>query len=338
MHTPSRLNNYLRFHADAYPSAWKQFEMFRAMRGKGLPVWPAWCYCPLAAAYAIVSGGGSNRVPLGRVQDVGILAALGAWRMGKGIYQFDPSLLTALLDTPLDGNLPTAVIYSLPEWCVYIDLSGASVPWGDDTLSGFFAHLEADATNGRHELRLVLDMADRLVPLPLHLCADTLDECVASALVEAERQAALQGINAHTGIGTHAVTRAVAPLVSVLLYLCTEAADMADHAGKKYKPSKPTYKKIKGCLRMFPAEAPTTWDVGYRIGAKLRAAEAADRITPQGETHASPRAHVRRAHWHSFWKGSKKNTNERTAVARWLPPIPVGLGETVPTIHKIKEE
>ena len=46
-----------------YPQAWQQFDVFRQMRGKdGFDNWPEWCYCPLAAAYAIVSGGGDNRV------------------------------------------------------------------------------------------------------------------------------------------------------------------------------------------------------------------------------------------------------------------------------------
>jgi hypothetical protein len=63
-----------------YPKAWCQADQFRADRGKGtLPTWPSWCYLPMAAWYAIVSGG-KGRLGLDRIGHVGQLAALGSWR------------------------------------------------------------------------------------------------------------------------------------------------------------------------------------------------------------------------------------------------------------------
>jgi hypothetical protein len=64
-----------------YPKAWCQADQFRADRGKGtLPTWPSWCYLPMAAWYAIVSGG-KGRLGLDRIGHVGQLAALGSWRV-----------------------------------------------------------------------------------------------------------------------------------------------------------------------------------------------------------------------------------------------------------------
>jgi hypothetical protein len=41
-----------------YPRAWRLLDDFRARAGRdGLPEWPAWCYVPLAGAYAAVLGG-----------------------------------------------------------------------------------------------------------------------------------------------------------------------------------------------------------------------------------------------------------------------------------------
>jgi len=98
-----------------YPKAYRQADQFRADRGKGtLPAWPSWCYLPMAAWYAIVSEG---KGPLGfdRIGDVGRLAALGSWRVTQGIYRFDQDLYEAVRDTPLEGNLPAAILYRLPE-------------------------------------------------------------------------------------------------------------------------------------------------------------------------------------------------------------------------------
>jgi hypothetical protein len=75
--------------------------------------------------------------------------------------------------------------------------------------------------------------------------------------------------------------------------------------------------------RIPAASLPTKWDVGVRMGAAIRAAEAKERSEPQGGTHASPRAHVRRAHWYTFTRGAGRA--ER--FVKWLPPIPVNVGD-----------
>jgi hypothetical protein len=46
-----------------HPGAWRKYDSFRQDLGRdGFPGWPEWCYCPLAGAYAIVSGGGDARI------------------------------------------------------------------------------------------------------------------------------------------------------------------------------------------------------------------------------------------------------------------------------------
>jgi hypothetical protein len=130
-----------------YPNAWRQAEKFRADRGRaGLSAWPSWCYLPMAAWYAIVSEG---KGPLGLelVGDVGRLAAVGTWRVTQGVYRFDQDLYEAVRSTPLEGDLPAAILYRLPEWCVYIETTGMQ----GGRLHGFFAHLEWDANTGRRD-------------------------------------------------------------------------------------------------------------------------------------------------------------------------------------------
>ena len=103
-----------------YPNAWKQVDAFREMKGEDLPDWPDWCFLPVSGSYAIVSGGGDNRVPIERSNHIGAIAALAAWRVTQGIYRFDGELYRSLVDTPIT-TLPTDVLYQLPEWCVYIE-------------------------------------------------------------------------------------------------------------------------------------------------------------------------------------------------------------------------
>ena len=85
-----------------YPTAWKIYDELRQDRGKdGLPDWPEWCYCPMAAAYAIVGNGDSLDGDHASIASVQALSALASWRVGQGIYRFDPTIAQAIIDSPI---------------------------------------------------------------------------------------------------------------------------------------------------------------------------------------------------------------------------------------------
>lgn len=109
--------------------------------------------------------------------------------------------------------------------------------------------------------------------------------------------------------------RSLAPLVSVTLYICDQAGEIRDGTRR---PGNPQPKRRKSGLRMLPPVRPSTWDVGVRLGAALRAAYAHEGSESEA-TGRSMRPHIRRAHWHRYRVGPGR-TGER---ARWLPPIAV---------------
>lgn len=319
--------------SDLYPSAWKQIDVFREGRGKDLPMWPDWCFAPLAAWYSIVCAENNrSALDLQLVGDVGRLAALGSWRVTQGIYRFDPALYEAIIATPVDGNLPCDVLYRLPEWCVYIETP--NLQWADGQLYGMFAHLEWDANTQRHELRLLLDSESALLPLPLHLGEWTLSEAVERMEREARTQGMLRGVPGDS-IPALELAPALQPLISLLLYLCSANAEIGD--GSRV-PKFPESKRTKNGLRLFPADKPTTWDVGVRIGAALRRAYHESETSSAG-TQNSPRPHIRRAHWHGYWQGPKNTPSERKLSLKWLPPIAVNVTDDdslVPTVRPLK--
>jgi hypothetical protein len=311
-----------------YPGAWKQYDVFRQGRGStGFPGWPDWCFCPLAGAYAIVSGGGDNRIPTQHIGEVARLGALAAWRVSQGIYRFDDDLRASLLATSLSGDLPCEVLYRLPEWCVYIETPGRS--WDGVALYGFFAHLESDANNGREELRLLLDHDDELIPVPIHLGSWPLTEAIARALDLSKTHAVSIGETIPAGVKVE-IEQVISPLISLLLYLCADEAEIGTGDDRPKMP-KPT--KTKQGQRLFPPDSPKTWEVGVRIGAALRRAQA-QAGAPSGEvgTHARPRAHIRRAHWHTYRVGAGRSDRR----LKWLPPIPINVfdAELLPAVIK----
>jgi hypothetical protein len=284
--------------------------------------WPSYVYAPMAAAYAIVSGHPDARVAPENLHLISTLNAAATWRLTKGVYRFDPSLRAAILATPLDRALPTELFERLPEWCVWVDLEDDPIDIGGELVAGYYVHLEWDGNTRATELRLLVDSRrdGRSEPLPItyHLVpGGTLADCADEAMLQARATMVERGATDIEARGV--LSRAPAallrfePLVSLALYLCSQQPDLTV-AGKESRPPKRTWRDAKG------AQQVTTWDVGARLGAALRWAQARGEGESEGGEHAAPRAHVRRAHWHTYWVGSEAAKTRRREL-RWLAPI-----------------
>ncbi|MBE0437686.1 MAG: hypothetical protein IBX56_18020 [Methylomicrobium sp.] len=316
-----------------YPEAWKQVEIFRRDRGEDLPDWPEWCFMPMAAWYSIASAQHkTDRLPLNLIADVAQLAALGSWRYSQGVYRFDPDTFVALSDTIVKGEIPSDVLLRLPEWCVYVEMP-EDYRWFDERLFGFWAHLEQDANTHRNELRFLLDTEAGLQPHILHIGPWTITEAVDRWFSEAKRQAGQANISmpesSEIGGSIEKIAESINPLVSLVLYLCSEEPEIIDPKVPEEKPHYPRPKKVKGDWRLFPPDKPKMWTVGEKTGAQLRHAY---------ETEPSGRAvkpHLRRAHWHGYWRGPK--TGERQFRYKWLSPIIVGRNDNNDDVNRIQQ-
>src|SRR5207302_5951955 len=151
---------HLRQVAQEYPGLWPQIDQMRTQRGRHLPLWPPYCFLPLAGAVAIVTGGARAPQPAPLLgPQISRVGALAAWRATQGLYRFDPDVFEALWSTPLEGALPTRLVHHLPEWCVYILCPTPRPVLGAlSTLYGYYAHLEWDVTTHAEDLRLLLDL------------------------------------------------------------------------------------------------------------------------------------------------------------------------------------
>jgi hypothetical protein len=298
-----------------YPHAWKVCQEFRSDKGGALPSWPDWCFLPLPAMYPVVTDGRDMDLSKQQALDLYRLAALASWRMTQGIYRFDPAVFDAVADTRVNGDLPHEILFRLPEWAVYVETPG--LLYGGEALHGFFAHLDFALDTGAAELRLLLDGEGALDPLGLPLGPWPLAESIARTLASSGTEAA-RAEPAAAGAGLRAV---VEPLVSLLLFLCSQAAQIGDGTRR---PGNPQPKKTKRGPCLFQAEKPTGWDVGVRLGAALRRAYQAQQTrSPDDGAHPGPKPHIRRAHWHGFWSGPLEG--QRRFGLHWLPPIAVNV-------------
>jgi hypothetical protein len=309
-------------------------HMRRELRGTSAPDWPEWCYIPIAGAQAAVANdAGIDVARLGvmypdRIADAARLAGFAAWRMTQGIYRFDPAIYDAVCATPVDGDIPDQVFDRLPEWCIYIETPGLQMC--NDAVFGVFAHLEWDVNALRRELRLLVDVDGGLLPLPIHLGRWSLSEAIDRALTQASVASLARGGQALPASGANVLRPVVEPIVSLLLYVCSQAGEISGRG----TPGNPIpVRTRRDGWRLFPADGPRTWDVGVRLGAALRTAYAAEQ-TGLGGSQRGPRPHVRRAHWHTYLRGPRLGDDglpvpsaERIADLRWQPPIAVNVAE-----------
>ncbi len=88
-----------------------------------------------------------------------VLAAYAGWRLGKGVYLYDPTVFGALWGTPLNGEVPVEALHRLPEYCPYVAvpdlLENAEEPGLLDGLRGFLAFIEPRRANRAAHLVLV---------------------------------------------------------------------------------------------------------------------------------------------------------------------------------------
>ena len=317
-----------------FPGIWPRLDRLRAKYADGAHGFPDHWYLPFNGIVPVLdelleemaqAGARVGNVP---GTTVNMLATLAGWRATQGVYRFDPSLYDALIATLIEGKLPTELLSRLPEWSVYIETPG--MRWVGEPLYGVFAQV-GDLHDGAQVLTLVAHTAgpDHAVSgVSIRLDEETIGVALDAVYFrQAEKGMVLDADELAT---LHAVPR----VISLLLYLRSEAAGIGDGTRR---PVRSVPRKTKKGTRMFPAQRPTSWDVGMRLGAALRRTWSdQDRAGQVPDSmNGSPRPHIRRAHWHTFLRGSRKNPKR---VLRWLLPMPINVDvsdDLVPTVRPV---
>ena len=329
---------YISNISKALPDIWKEVDRMRSLRGKDLPSWPDWCFLPLAGAHTLITAAQGDDTP---ISEIWAFEAVAAWRATQGVYRFDQTIFDALWETPISGDIPGEVLHHLPEWSCYVecDRNIAGHP-----CYGFFVHLDYDIDARRSELHLLLDNKDdHLTPLVIYLTGNV-EEGVEAALGDFDRKTRTLADAPRAACSSDVIAHLKAHrsdlegMISVALYLASANAELGSPSDKS--PAKPAVTATKSGPRIFPPDRPRVWDVAIRLGAALRhAQEAASNCEHEEQnragTHASPRPHIRRAHWHTFLAGPRDGERERRS--KWLPPIPVNVTGDAPLIPAIRE-
>ena len=308
------------------------------------PEWDERCYVPIGLAMEIFPD--FHQVDweyqLRRMYYAIQFSALAVWRLDKEVFQFSPELEDMLFEQSKsddDMDIPGRVLEYLPYRAFYVRFSSPQVD-GGVTFDGFFVHYEWDTQRGGELCIRFLFLTEELdvSGSEIKLSAKTLAEnfVIFGELVKKnikelqykENDPVKPGKFNYINVSKDMIKKAL----ELTLYICAQNADITA------SPKQATYRPKKGKIVDRYAEV-RTWDVGVRIGAKVRLARSQHTSQKQSHaSHASPRAHMRRGHWHHYWAGPKDG--ERKLILKWTAPMLIGcMDENSPTvIHKVETE
>ena len=250
------------------------------------------------------------------------MASMYIWRCSKGVYRFAPEIYDALIRQPLTGNLPQECLYHMPEWAVYIETPGLS--YERIPMEGFIAHLDYNLFSRGVDLQFAIFRkgidAPKMIALPLGegTLPDAMDR------VDKVDDMFAGNLKKTRYVGSRDEYRQTfSSMLQLLLYLCSEEPDMPEIE----HPQK--HRRFSGGVRT--PEAPRVWNVGVRVSAAIKRYNGKTAVVNQESgtvlgCHASPRPHVRSAHWHTYWTGPRDAVFPlRKPVMRWIPPLPIGM-------------
>lgn len=285
---------------------------------------PDWCIMPTLFPFLVLTNKYGEHFYLTHMDELMTMASTYIWRCSKGVYRFAPEIYQALVRQPLSGDLPQECLYHMPEWAVYIETPGLS--YERIPMEGFIAHLDYNLFSRGVDLQFAIFRKGidqpKMIALPLGggTLVDAMDRVEQVDDMFMPHLADTRYVG-----GRDEYRQTFSAMIQLLLYICSDEPDMPEieHPQKR--------KRLSGGVRA--PEEPRVWDVGVRISAAIRrfngrpsAAPAAlvDGAAPG--SHASPRPHVRSAHWHTYWTGPRDAAFPlRKPVMRWIPPLPIGM-------------
>lgn len=239
-----------------------------------------------------------------------LVSATAAWRPTQDIVCFDPDVLAGLKDTSIDAMLPAEILRRMPAWCVYFHTPGIHVDEDGDRYDGFFALYDMEFERESLCLAFVPEDGRFVYRIPICIGDWTLGEAMRWNRANTER-------DPHPD-PYRTVEKVLPYALNLVIYVCAYGLeDRTDPQERKAAFPKP--KKTKKGWRIFPPDRPRIRMIGCEFGDMIRASRCG--TSASGYTM---RPHIRRAHWHSFWTGSKSAIETRKLVVKWLPPIQVG--------------
>lgn len=241
------------------------------------------------------------------------------WRMYKQQYQFDPDLEEMLLNQePLsETKMPVAALKSLPYPAIFIQTSVLK----DEGLKidGFFAALLDEWGKEQLVLSTVPKGGELIQSVSIQLddsmtVNEAVDECIKIRSEISDRY------GWHKPEYLEGSKEIVNQMLQLVLYICAQNAEKELNPEHKKIHRDINPKKIRDQFKEIQS-----WDIGEKTGAIIRTLKTRGTNNRTGGnyshsgSHRPKRTHIRKGHYHHFWRGPR-NSEERKLVVNWVAP------------------
>jgi hypothetical protein len=237
------------------------FRYLDEVRRQSSAKWPSWCYAPIELVRGLLVGAAENsgiRNPKPLLTDLVAVAILAAWRTTQGIYVFDPDAQHDIWNTPVSGDIPSDVLFHLPQWCCFVS---APMRVFDEEVLGFLVSLNSDSERLPPELWLLMVYKEEGADVePLCLTLVGITEAIQGGLAKLKRTtlaATAQQKEAALGRLNKKYERHIQDLegmVSLTLYLASENREISNPLGHQPQNPGPTSTRSGR-----PSPSPTKW-------------------------------------------------------------------------------
>lgn len=311
---------------------WQVNHVLKTQRLKYKDEWPRYAFLPTRAWLVIASElkEPEFRGLVANIDDLIDIQIFGTWRYSQKVYKFDSELMVALADSEPNQEIPVDVLLRIPDYCCYIEF-GVKIYLSEDVyINGFFTQISYDYKDKLNiiDFYAVSDkigcVYNLIVPLikgkTIYQSLEYMHERAISLLPEELRNDRVETIRMHK---YH--YEFVEILMPYILYLCSSKPDIINPKQPNYTPTPLKPMALQKPKRLLPATKPQILEVGTTIGAQLRQVRLATTTnnTANSDTRKSPKAHIRRGHWHGYWTGPR--TGKREFTLKWLHPMLVNI-------------
>ena len=238
--------------------------------------------------------------------DVSSLAAIISWKYTKSVYSINNYLADELIKSEAPTYIPVEYFEKIPEWSIFITgfeyfINTKNEFFGEQLL-GFWLTTSLDFNSKRVIMFSFLFSNGSISSFPLRMDVENIMESYYEITSQSDFNTNISLISIYKELLNVAI-----PLS---LFIIKQHVDNYEYIEKK---SNAFFKKTKGLDRLFEAKKIKKTIVGEEIGKTIQLfKEKLTLYSNQGKV----RPHVRRAHWHGYWKGK---STEKEFILKWIP-------------------
>lgn len=262
-----------------------------------------------------------------------MVAQVERFRRTKQVFTFDSNFLTELAQTDTNFLIRYNIFHTLPYTTFYLDLANNKELCTELGMEGILLNVYNVKANEFDYwiLGCVLYQNGQSVAITSQILPNSVNdtELAVSEIIDSVTQSVY--LTDQTGVN---YKQLFPLLIQILLYLSSYEPDIRETVVSKSRRA--ASKRNKSNKKDKPERE---YIVGERFGAAFKkwstTVEKQHNTTTSGTKKIKP--HVRRAHWHRYWIGSKKN-NEQTLITKWLHECYCGLDDELSELDTVKHK